>query len=88
MTSAVDPEPDRSPTILFVGQDKAGHWLVQESGGGLEGRFVSREAALGFARAERHAFPHARIVTASQPLVPTVSFEPVRPDEFAYARAA
>jgi len=36
-----EPEPDQSGRILKVGQDPAGHWLVQENNGKLEGRFVS-----------------------------------------------
>lgn len=90
MITVVDPEPDQpgNPIILYVGQDRAGHWLVQESGGRLEGRFVSRDAAWSYARAERHGFPGARIVAALRPLVPSVSFEPARPDECVFARAA
>lgn len=82
-----DPEPDQSGSIFFVGQDVAGHWLVQESGGRMEGRFVSFAAAMGFARAERHAF-HAEVVLSATPLVPQIPFTPVRADERALARAA
>ena len=90
MIAPVDPDPDQPGThsVIYVGQDRAGHWLVQESGGRMEGRFVSRAAAWSFARAERHGFAGACVVAASQPLIPTVSFDPVRPDEFAFARAA
>ncbi len=54
--------------ILLVGQDRAGHWVVQETAGLLGGLFVDREAALRFARAERRGFAHARIELASTPL--------------------
>lgn len=88
MISPVDPEPDQPRPILYVGQDRAGHWLVQESAGRLEGRFVSGEAAWCFARAERHGFPGAEIVAAPDFLIARVPFEPVRSDEFAFDRAA
>lgn len=48
-------------TVLLVGQDAAGHWMVQENHGLMEGLFISRDAALHYARMERHAFPGARI---------------------------
>ncbi len=81
-------EPDPSGPVLRVGQDEAGHWLVQESGGRLEGRFISFATAMAFARAERHAFPGATVAVATAPLVPQVSFAPVQPWERALARAA
>ena len=58
------------PVTLLVGQDLHGHWLVQERDGELEGSFVSRDAALHFARWERHAYAAARIELAAEPLVP------------------
>jgi hypothetical protein len=66
-----------------VGQDKAGHWLVQASNGQLEGRFVSFDTAMAFARSEQPVLPHATIVLAVTPLVPIVSFAPVAPWESA-----
>lgn len=84
----IDPEPDQPGATLFVGQDRAGHWLVQETHGRLGGRFISRDAALRFARAERHALPGAEVVIASHPLVPDIPFDPVGADERALARAA
>ena len=35
-------DPDRQARLIYVGQDRAGHWLVQDSAGQLEGRFISR----------------------------------------------
>ncbi len=81
MIAAINPEPDPRGSILFVGQDRAGHWLVQAAHGGLEGRFVSRDAALAFARAERHAFPGATVQFAAQPMISAFSFAPAGPDE-------
>lgn len=81
--SPTDPEPDPSCCILKVGQDPAGHWLVQDSAGQLEGRFVSFATAMAFARSERHGSPDAVIVVTADALVPIVSFVPVQPWETA-----
>ncbi len=87
MSSEPNPEPDERGTIIYVGQDKAGHWLVQDSGRKMEGRFVLRGAALSFAEAERQIY-HASLEIVSAPLVPLISFEPVIPAEHALRRAA
>ncbi|KRB85582.1 hypothetical protein ASE00_01945 [Sphingomonas sp. Root710] len=50
-----------SAPCLVVGRDRAGHWLVREIHGLLGGIFVSREAALHFARQEGSALPGATI---------------------------
>ena len=63
-------EPD---PILFVGQDLKGHWLVQDTVGRLEGCFVSRDTALGFARSEC-AMLHATMRMADAPIIPHISF--------------
>ena len=60
-------EPEQT-IILLVGPDTHGHWLVQAQNAGLEGCFVSRDAALRFARWERHAFSRANVVLADGPL--------------------
>ncbi|MCC2975620.1 hypothetical protein LK533_02890 [Sphingomonas sp. PL-96] len=78
MSSEPTPEPDECGHVIYVGQDEAGHWLVQDSGKKLEGRFVSRTAAFHFAEAERQIY-HARLEVAAAPLVPLVSFTPVAP---------
>ncbi len=82
--SSTDPEPDQRACTLDVGQDTAGHWLVQDSGGTLGGRFVSFAAAMAFARSERHAIPGATIVVAVDALVPIISFAPFEPWETAW----
>lgn len=86
----VDPEPDSTRPVLRVGQDAAGHWLVQQDGGGLEGRFVSLAAAATFAHAEAQSIPNATIVRALTPIVPSIPFAPVEPWETAltWRRAA
>ena len=76
--ATLDPEPDQPGAVITVGQDCAGHWLVQDDRALLEGRFVSRAAAIGFARAERHAAGGATIMLATTPLVPIVPFAPVQ----------
>ena len=75
MSLQPQPEPDE-PGIIYVGQDSAGHWLVQDSHHRLEGRFVSRDAAIGYARGECRMH-HACLCMATTPLVPSVSFAPL-----------
>jgi hypothetical protein len=61
----------RSPDgahILLVGQDRAGHWIVRETLGLLGGIFISRAAALRYARAEQRGFARARVEMAALPL--------------------
>ncbi|WP_342659291.1 hypothetical protein NPJ82_17795 (plasmid) [Sphingomonas sp. NY01] len=53
----------------------------------MEGRFVSRGAALSYAEAERQMY-HASLEITSTPLIPLISFEPVSPAEHAPRRAA
>jgi hypothetical protein len=86
--SLIVPEPDQPRPVIYVGQDHAGHWLVQESKGRLEGRFVSRDAAWSFARAERHGFPGAEVVVAAQPLVAGPVFAALWSHEDAFYRVA
>ena len=85
--SPIISEPDQRGLVIYVGQDQAGHWLVQDSGKRLEGRFVSRAAAISYARAETEIY-HARVAIATSALVPLVSFDPVGPDERPLAQAA
>lgn len=60
---------------------------IQDSSGSLEGRFVSRSAALSFAEAERKIY-HATLEIAAAPLVPLVSFTPPTASEHALSGAA
>ena len=87
MSSEPNPEPGEGGTIIYVALDKAGHWLVQDRGRRMEGRLVSRGAALSYAEAERQIY-HASLEITSTPLVPLISFEPVGPAEHALRRAA
>ena len=87
MSSEPTPEPDERGLIIYVGQDKVGHWLVQDSGRKLEGRFVSRGAALSFAVGECQIY-HASLEITAAPLVPLIPFRPVAVGEYALPRAA
>jgi hypothetical protein len=87
-SAPADPEPDQIISIITVGQDKVGHWLVQESDGTMEGRFITYAAALSFARCEHHACPRSKIVIATVPLTPFISFAPLETWERAGQRAA
>lgn len=80
-------EPDPAGPIIYVGQDEAGHWLVQDSCKCLEGRFVSYGAAMSYAQAERQTY-HAKVEIAATPLVPLIPFAPVVHRERALSRAA
>ena len=87
MLASVSPEPDRSDSIIYVGQDEAGHWLVQDGGKRLEGRFISFATALSYANAERQLY-HARVEIARTPLSPLIPYKPAADHEYALARAA
>ncbi len=86
--SANTLEPDRRGSVIYVGQDRAGHWLVQDNQGLLEGRFISRDAAWRFARSEVHSFPGAAVVFTTQWIVPAIPFEPAPACVAAFERAA
>ena len=64
MASDPTPEPEEPATIRHR----------------LEGRFVSREAAIGYARGECRMH-HATLCMATAPLVPCVSFAPLTDGE-------
>ncbi|WP_019834366.1 hypothetical protein [Sphingomonas sp. PR090111-T3T-6A] len=61
-------DPDSWSSLLLVGQDERGRWLVQDTAGRVEGRFRSRETALGFAKSECDLF-HGRIELVEAPLI-------------------
>ncbi len=86
MSPTPQPQPGE-PGIFYVGQDVAGHWLVQDAARRLEGRFVSLTAALRFAEAERQMY-HASVRLATVPLVPVIPFGPVAADVRALPHAA
>ena len=77
-----DPLSEPDQPVIYVGQDVAGHWLVQDSARRLEGRFVSFAAAMSYARAERDIY-HAEVAVAQAPLVPVVPFVPAGTRDFA-----
>ena len=59
---------NHTTSTIFVGQDAAGRWLVQDGNGGIGGRFTSERAAIRFARDEAEIH-HLAVAMASQPLV-------------------
>ena len=67
------PVADGSGSVLDVGQDGSGRWLVQERFGTLEGYFISFEAALGFARRERYGVPGATVAVSRALLTPRIA---------------
>ena len=87
MSSELNPEPAPDGRVIYVGQDLAGHWLVQDNARKLEGRFVSYCAAMSYAQAERDIY-QASVEVTSAPLTPVVPFTPVGSDEHALPRAA
>lgn len=87
MASLPSSEPDRPGLVIYVGQDGAGHWLVQDSAKRLEGRFVSRAAAVSYALAEGQIY-HAPVTLTPTPIVPLVPFAPPAAHERVLARAA
>lgn len=87
MLSASIPEPDPSGAIIYVGQDVAGHWLVQLSSKQMEGRFVSFAAAMNYAQSEREMY-RAAVEIALTPIQPLVSFAPIAAEERARPHAA
>ncbi len=68
MTKKHSDAPASRPPVIHVGQDRRGRWLVQDSTGQIEGVFVNRESALGFAQAERDLHRSLIEITGS-PLV-------------------
>ncbi len=64
--------PPQWSSLLFVGQDERGRWLVQDTVGRVEGCFRSRETALGFAKSECDLF-HGRIEIAQAPLTARIA---------------
>lgn len=87
MPSNASSEPDQRGLVIYVGQDRAGHWLVQDSARRLEGRFVSRAAAVSYALAEGQIY-HAAVTLTPTPMVPLVPFAPPAAHERVLAQAA
>jgi len=88
MFAACEAQASTEPEILFVGQDRAGHWLVQANGGSMEGRFISFAAAMNFARSELGMLPASCIKVRETPMEATASFAPVQPWEKAVPQPA
>jgi len=71
-----NPPPGRhhEPTVLLVGEDNDGHWLVQENHGRIDEEFESKGAAVAFAESVRRRLPSAFLMvtpsTISRPPTP------------------
>ena len=85
--SSIPPEPDQAGAVIYVGQDKAGHWLVQDSGKRMERCFISLAAAMSYAHGERD-LDHGTVEVSSTPLLPLISHGSVAAHERALAHAA
>jgi len=88
MSVICEAPAEAEPETICVGQDRAGHWLVQASGGSLEGRFISFAAAMSFARSELGLLPPSRIEVRKTPMEATTSFAPLQPWERAVPKPA
>ena len=51
------PSCSSASTIVFVGKDKGGHWVVQEQNGLFGGLFVNRAQAVKYALFENGHHP-------------------------------
>ena len=60
------PSFSSSPTIVFIGKDKAGHWVVQEQNGLFGGLFVNRTEAVKYALFENGHHPEMIIELARE----------------------
>ena len=51
------PSCTSASTIVFIGQDRGGHWVVQEQNGVFGGLFVNRAQAVKYALFENGHHP-------------------------------
>lgn len=73
MSSTCAPDLEPCGPTIYVGQDRAGHWLVQDDAKRMEGHFVSFAAAMSFAKAEQQTH-HATLAIVTEPLSPFIPF--------------
>lgn len=72
-------EPSLCSGHFLVGRDRQGCWTVCDERGLVGGMFVSRQAALHFAREESHRLPGAVIcMPDSQPVTVDLCFASAR----------
>ena len=66
MKQAKQAEPPSwfRPPVFMVGQDRRGNWVVRDQKGVCGGLFVTRDAALRFARAENGYQPQAVVMVS------------------------
>jgi hypothetical protein len=58
---------NRAGTLLVVGRDLVGDWVVYECGGAALGRFSSFQSAWVFAQSDAHGFSGATLATSCAP---------------------
>ena len=66
MKQAKQAEPPSlfRPPVFMVGQNRRGNWVVRDQKGVCGGLFVTRDAALRFARAENGYQPQAVVIVS------------------------
>lgn len=66
MTHANEAEPPSlfHPPVFMIGQDRRGNWVVQDQKGIAGGLFVTRDAALRYARSEAGYRPRAVVMVS------------------------
>ena len=57
MKLAEPPSSHSASTIVFIGKNRSGHWVVQQQNGLYGGLFVSRVAAIRYALFENGRHP-------------------------------
>jgi hypothetical protein len=60
------PSCSSASTIVFIGKDKGGHWVVQEQNGLFGGLFVNRAQAIKYALFENGRHPEMIVELARQ----------------------
>lgn len=60
------PSCSSASTIVFIGKDKGGHWVVQEQDGLFGGLFVNRAQAVKYALFENGQHPEMIVELARQ----------------------
>jgi hypothetical protein len=60
------PSCSSASTIVFIGKDRGGHWVVQEQNGLFGGLFVNRAQAVKYALFENGHHPEMIVELARQ----------------------
>jgi hypothetical protein len=60
------PSGSAASTVVFIGKDKAGHWVVQQQNGFYGGLFVNRAEAIKYALFENGRHPEMIVELARE----------------------